>query len=397
MKTFDCVVLSGGGAKGAYSAGVSKALSAYKKQKGIDSQQCFIGTSSGALNACIIAALGEDELFNFWKHKVTNKTVLGGWIQNAHFQFLRRTLTSCRKPFSIYPNATSCIRELIEQVVPISADEEGEAQESLFSKLSDKHVIFTATNYTTGRLESFYISKIFDAFVKHDEKLNFDQRRLSHCTAIKDQDKLTNCLLASSALPVFFPPVDMDGDLYIDGGIGNNTPTREAAYFLRFLKELKMGNAGHVYCVKLDTPQRILPKKTDLGLTDILKRTLFVDQYVHMEPIISNWGKINKELNGMEKKILELQNWLPSVGVTGDSASKITEMVRNDVCRLGGPTKRLNLPITIIQPSGDLGDTLDFDPDKNVSNFNLGYQDMLKAVKDKLADAEYSLLAAIKF
>ncbi len=195
----------------------------------------------------------------------------------------------------------------------------------------------------------------------------------------------------------------MNGDLYIDGGVGNNTPTREAAYFMRFLEELKLGTVGHVYCVKLDPPQRILPGKAKLGLTDILKRTLYVDQYVHMEPIISSWGNINKELHGLETEIGKLQSWLPSVGVTENSVTQISARVRNEVCRLGGPAKRLRLPITIIQPSGDLGDTLDFDPARNVINFNLGYQDMLKAfwkndeVMDKLADTEYDSLATIKF
>lgn len=48
--TYDCLVLRGGGAKGAYSAGVSKALFVYRKLKNIDHAICYIGTSSGALN-----------------------------------------------------------------------------------------------------------------------------------------------------------------------------------------------------------------------------------------------------------------------------------------------------------------------------------------------------------
>lgn len=407
METYDCVVLSGGGAKGAYSAGVCKALSEYRKLKNINSEQCFIGTSSGALNACIVAALDEDKLFDFWKNKVTNNNILGTWIHDAHVQFLRRYVSPVRaisgKPFSIYPKATSRIRKLIESSVPATKAKEGEIQETLFSKLAGKHVIITATNYTTGRLRSFYASDLLDKFVKHDAKLVPDKRRLTHCEAINNEQELTNSMLASSAIPVFFPPVDMGGDLYIDGGVGNNTPTREAAYFMRFLDELKLGTVGHVYCVKLDPPQTLVPGKAKLGLTDILMRTLYVDQYVHMEPIISSWGKINKELQGVEEEIAKLQNWLPSVNVTGNEATQILNRIRNEVCRLGGPTKRLNLPITVIQPSGDLGDTLDFDPGRNVKNYNLGYTDMLKAlkvnleIKNKLSDAEYERLAAIKY
>jgi len=398
MQTFDCIVLSGGGAKGAYSAGVIKALFEYRKLKNINSQQCFIGTSSGALNACLIAAIGEDELLEFWRKKVTNNAVLGTRIKNATFQFGLRALTrpySAVKgnPFAVYPAATSCLRDLIDQAVPKSPDaKQVVAQESLYSKLAEKHVIFTATNYTRGHLRSFYISNFFDTFVKKDAMLPADRRRLSHCEVIVGQEQLTNCLLASAAVPLFFPPVLMNGDLYIDGGVGNNTPTREAAYFMRFLEQYTLGIAGHVYCVKQDTPEIILRGKAKLGLTDILKRTLDVDQYVHMEPIISNWENINNELDGLNKRAGDFQSWLPTLSLAPALVSQISQKVYDDVCRLGGPTKRLRLPITIIQPTQSLGDTLDFDPARIEQNIILGYQDLLRTLRNQslLTLAEYS-------
>jgi len=217
--TFDCVILSGGGAKGAYSAGVVKALFAYRKKKKITSKLCFIGTSSGALNACIIAALGEDELLDFWKNKVNNKTILGRSTQITKCQSFRRIFTQSfsKKPFAMYPDATSCIQKLIEQAVPTPTDAtNNEAKETLFSKLKNEHVIFTATNYTKGCLESFYVSDLFDKFVKHDKKSTSGEPRLSHCKVINDQEELTNCLLASSAIPIFFPPVKIGKHLYLD-------------------------------------------------------------------------------------------------------------------------------------------------------------------------------------
>ena len=33
---------------------------------------------------------------------------------------------------------------------------------------------------------------------------------------------------ATSAAPTYFPPIEIDGDLYVDGGIGYNNPTEEA-------------------------------------------------------------------------------------------------------------------------------------------------------------------------
>jgi len=316
---------------------------------------------------------------------------------NATFQFARKAMTRpisalLGKPFAVYPGATSCLRKLIDEAIPTTPGiNQNPAQESLFTTLADKHVIFAATNYTTGSLRSFYISSLFDKFVQADAQLPLSQRRLSHCKIIGDQQHLTNCLLASSAVPVFFPPVPMDGDLYIDGGVGNNTPTREAAYFMRFLEQHHLGAAGHVYCVKQDTPQIILQGQAKLGLTDVLKRTLEVDQYVHMEPIISNWENINNELNRLYKRAGDFHAWLSTLSLAPAMANQISQKVYDDVCRLGGPTKRLELPITIIQPTHSLGDTLDFNPTGIERNIRLGYQDLLRTLYNQshLNKAQY--------
>jgi predicted acylesterase/phospholipase RssA len=55
LQKYDCLVLSGGGAKGAYGAGVAKALWEYRKLKNVDTKLCLVGTSAGALNAAVLA------------------------------------------------------------------------------------------------------------------------------------------------------------------------------------------------------------------------------------------------------------------------------------------------------------------------------------------------------
>jgi NTE family protein len=40
--------------------------------------------------------------------------------------------------------------------------------------------------------------------------------------------QLTPALLATTSLPGIFPPVDIDGDTYIDGGVVNNVPISQA-------------------------------------------------------------------------------------------------------------------------------------------------------------------------
>ena len=102
-----CLWLSGGGAKGAYGAGVAKALDLYRKRRGIQTSMCYIGTSAGALNAYMLAAYGVEALVKFWS-TISNLSVLG--VQDTY----GRTKTVFRlaqgwiardSTFSFYSNA----------------------------------------------------------------------------------------------------------------------------------------------------------------------------------------------------------------------------------------------------------------------------------------------------
>src|SRR5690349_12694874 len=100
LPIFDCLVLSGGGAKGAYGAGVAKAISAYRGLKSIQGPFCYVGASAGALNAYVLATQNPDALVAFWQ-RVTRRGILGSRFPNAA---LRAVLRLATKPFSVYSN-----------------------------------------------------------------------------------------------------------------------------------------------------------------------------------------------------------------------------------------------------------------------------------------------------
>src|SRR5712691_8816377 len=81
LQKYDCLVLSGGGAKGAYGAGVAKALWEYRKLKKVDTKLCVVGTSAGALNAAVLATAEADNLVSFWT-TATSRQVLGVWFNH---------------------------------------------------------------------------------------------------------------------------------------------------------------------------------------------------------------------------------------------------------------------------------------------------------------------------
>ncbi len=387
--SFDCIVLSGGGAKGAYGAGVAKALERFRDLKQIQSRLCYIGTSAGALNAAVLASAGADRLIRFWL-SVTNRAVLGVRIRSFKFQAAIRWLTRTR-PFAIYPNRA--LRALISANVSLDS-------------LKDKHVIIATTDYSRGRLKAFYVSDLGDVFLNADVKLPIERRRLAHWRKIESQNTLVDALLASASIPVVFPPVKLqcrvktghgfidETGWHVDGGVGNHTPTREAAYFLRYLEELKLGKGGEVYCVKQDPPRMIEEVEHRFGASDIFKRTLDVYHYLHMEPIIRAWFRINSEVRDHSSRVDRLLEWLRAQNLSPTLFKDISDRIVDELGALGGATGRLNAPMTEVEPASDLGDTLDFEPSRISEHIKRGYSEMLVALRHgkKINTSEYDEL-----
>ncbi len=362
---FDCLVLSGGGAKGAYGAGAAKALAAYRKLKKVAHSTCYLGASAGALNAAVLAMSDADRLVEFWRN-ASNRSILGVRIKNARYQVVKHWAGKLGRgrAFSVYGNRA--LLRLIEQ-------------STSFEALAEKHLVVAVTDYTEGALKAFYYSSLIARFLDHDRELETRQRRLDHFLPLT-RENLSRALLASSSIPVFFPPVEISGSWYVDGGLGNNTPTREAAYFLRYLKELRVGQPGEIFVVCLDPPRVRLAGEMQDGLLDIVDRSLSIYHHVHTKPIIRAWSRINDEVRWHEQRLEEVIEWLRHQGLPQESATAIAARLRSKLGTLGGATARQDIPIYIIEPSGKLGDTLDFKRDSIERNITIGYQDALKVL-----------------
>ncbi|MCE9592821.1 MAG: patatin-like phospholipase family protein [Planctomycetes bacterium] len=356
--TFDCLVLSGGGAKGAYGAGAAKAVLAYRKLRGIEGPVCFIGTSAGALNAAVLATSGPDALIAMWK-RVRNHDVLGtavsDWRLNALRGKLRRSIAGSPH-FSVYSN--DALRSLIGRNVD-------------FSKLADAHLIVCATDFTHGRMRSFFASKLVARMLASDEG-----RRLSHFVTIRDQADLIEVLLASSSIPVAFPPVELRGAWFVDGGIGNHTPTREAAYFLRHVPRLDAGSAGVTYCIRQDPLSAVDSGSATLDVKRYVMRTIDVYHHIHTDPIVAAWRRISEEVDEQSTKLAALHRWLEQQRLPKDVKRSLARRVA-ELARLGGNARRISTPLIEIQPGADLGDPLDFKAARILDSLRRGWSEAL--------------------
>jgi NTE family protein len=168
-------VLSGGGVLGAAQVGQLQALIA----RGIR-PDVVVGTSVGALNAASIAIdptqEGLERLADVWRSLRAEDIFPGSRFARAWNIVSRGD--------HIHPNTG--LRKLVDQL-PVRTFEEAAVP-----------LWVSATNLRTGEEQWF------------------------------SSGPLMRAILASTALPGIFPPVAIDGELYIDGGVVNNVPISRA-------------------------------------------------------------------------------------------------------------------------------------------------------------------------
>lgn len=170
------IVLGGGGNLGATQVGMLRAL----LERGVE-PDLLVGCSVGALNAAGLAAepdlAGVERLEEVWRNLDGEAIVASGRLSALWL------LT--RKYRSLQPN--DGLRQLIEQWLPFRRFEEARVP---------LHVV--ATSLRTGAERWF------------------------------DRGPVVEPILASAALPAVFPPVEINGEMLIDGAVVNNVPISKA-------------------------------------------------------------------------------------------------------------------------------------------------------------------------
>jgi NTE family protein len=193
------LVFQGGGALGAYQAGVYQALHEF----GIE-PDWIIGTSIGAINASLIAGNEFENrlprLEEFWQ-RMAHKSF---WTMSQSLSYWN---TLCNGiPGFFEPNPFA----FLGTQVPLGANKAAYYSTAPLEKTLCELVDFSLINRCKPRLT------VGAAHVRTSRMRYFDGR---------DGDINVKHILASGALPPAFPAIRIDGELYWDGGILSNTPT----------------------------------------------------------------------------------------------------------------------------------------------------------------------------
>ena len=222
------LVLSGGGARGAYEAGVIHyLLDELPKRLGHPiSFDILCGTSVGAVHACFLAATAEldgnrgDRLVEFWKRMRIEEILplsAGDLLRLPRKLLgLRRTAEAFRKgkaPERLYGLLnTEPLEQLVVRTIP---------WRGIRDNIRRGHVealCVAATQVTSGRVAVFVENR---------------DRRLPNWTrdpmvVPRPTRMLPAHALASAAIPLLFPAVRIGRTYYADGGLRLNTPLAPA-------------------------------------------------------------------------------------------------------------------------------------------------------------------------
>ena len=234
------LILAGGGARGAYEAGVLRfILKDLPKRIGHPvAADLICGTSVGAINGAAIAAWNGDaqgptELSAFW----------GGLSVSDVYRFealdlLRSPLRMMRGPANdemAWVDARP-LHELMATEFP---------WEQLYEVIDSGKLmalVLTSTEVITGRCAQFIDGHIDAASMEEHRGIRRVFERISH-----------RHVLASCAIPFLFPPVEINGTAMVDGSLRQNTPLSPA---------LRMG-AEYALVVGTRAPKPIPPLDID--------------------------------------------------------------------------------------------------------------------------------------
>ncbi|GEQ97993.1 patatin [Iodidimonas gelatinilytica] len=198
-----CVlVLQGGGALGAYQAGVYQALNKSKMEP-----DWVIGTSIGAINAAIIAGNEQnkrlEKLESFWRI-----------VQRDSPSMMPSSLAHMGAMADIFLRGIpGFFRPSLSMMTgglwPQGLDHASWYDTDALRDTLEAHVDFKQLNAGATRLTVGAVS------ITKGEMRYFDSR---------DTKLTADHIMASGALPPAFPAIEIDGDHYWDGGIYSNSP-----------------------------------------------------------------------------------------------------------------------------------------------------------------------------
>jgi NTE family protein len=367
------LVLTGGGARAAYQVGVLRAISVLTKL-----EKCpfsiISGFSAGAINGTWLGSQWQS--FDY-----STKSMWTEWATMNSEKIFRTDLSSVsgialrwlrdigsggmeRHRHITYLLDTSPLYNFIRTRIDFNALNANLLSNNLYG------LSVTAANYQTGHSTAFFLG---NSQIKEWERLN----RISVRTAIAPEH-----VMASAAIPIFFPPVRVGKFFYGDGMIRLNAPLSPAVHL----------GAEQLLVIGVRGPSSItadnLQDTSNISIGEIagtILNSLFFDS---LDADLARLSRVNRTLSVMtEEQLKKNPDQLRSIPLLYLKPSEeIAGMSTCELARLPATLRYLLKGLGLTEQKGlDLLSYLSFEPKYLRSLLELGYEDTIKRKDEVLS------------
>ncbi len=351
--------LAGGGARGAYQAGVLKAIQHILEVKTLPFTMVS-GVSIGSINAAIIAqhaddfSAGIEVLENLWSNIHCQQ------IFNSSNYQLGKSVVRNLSYLMIKQRQSGHLLDTTPLHHFISDNINFEKIKINLSKRLIETMEVVSTCYETQQTISFY-----QHYSPEFEDWNYPRHISQRAEINKDH------ILASSALPLFFPTVKIDGLHYGDGGMGLVAPLRGA---IRFNVEKILVLGTRQLPIFPDTENL---RNGSIGFAHILGNMLnglFLDNLDRDIELVNRMNDIAQLLSMWKKR---RSPWRPIEIMHLRPSANIAEMAQAQYLTMPALLRMLLNILGAQSHSGDLLSFLLFEKEFTRELIDLGYKDTM--------------------
>ncbi|OGV29498.1 MAG: patatin [Legionellales bacterium RIFCSPHIGHO2_12_FULL_35_11] len=356
--------LAGGGARGAYQAGVLKAVHHITAAKTIPFTM-ISGVSVGGINASILAEYADDFACGISKLESLWSEIHCDQIFSAkNYDLSKSLLRNLSHVFIKGPQPTHLLDTMpLHKFIRDNIDFE-KIKNNIENNLLETIEIISHC-YETQRTVSFY---------QHN-KPHFDDwyypRHISQRVGMGNEH-----ILASSALPLFFPTIKIDGEHYGDGGMGLISPLRGTLKF----KYQHIMVIGTRHLLTINEPEHLHAR--DIGFAHVLGSMLngiFLDNLDRDIELINRMNEVTRLLSMWRRRS---SPWLPVNILHLRPSADVSKIAQEDYNTMPVLLRMLLNILGAQNHSGDLLSFLLFEKKFTKYLFELGYNDTIKSADE---------------
>ena len=353
--------LAGGGARGAYQAGVLKAISHILQVKTLPFAMVS-GVSIGTINAAIIAQHADDFPLGVEKLEMLWREINSQQIFNSSNYELSKSVIRNLSHLFIKQNQSGHLLDTTPLHKFISDNIDFERIKKMIATHQFETMEVISNCYETQQTISFY-----QHFSPDFEDWHYP-RHVSERADLRMEH-----ILASSALPLFFPTVNIDGLHYGDGSMGLVSPLRGAVRF----NVKKIMILGTRQLPVFAEPEKL--RNGDIGFAHILGNMLnglFLDNLDRDIEMVNRMNDIARLLSMWKKRH---SPWRPIETLHLRPSSDISALAQAQYQTMPGLLRMLLNVLGAQRHSGDLLSFLLFEKEFTCELIDLGYEDTLAA------------------